>query len=49
MVNLKASSEDIDHLKEMFLKLDTSRDGKLSIEEISEGMETLRCIFNGDK
>lgn len=39
MVNLKATSEDLEELKQMFLKLDTSKDGQLSLEEISNGLE----------
>jgi Ca2+-binding EF-hand superfamily protein len=33
----------------MFLKLDKSKDGKLSFDEIKEGMENLEGIFKGTK
>ena len=33
----------------MFLKLDTSRDGKLSVEEIRDGMDSVLGIFKGNK
>jgi len=36
---LKASSEELEELKNLFIRLDTSKDGTLSIEELKEGME----------
>jgi calcium-dependent protein kinase len=38
-VGLKASSEELEELKNLFIRLDTSKDGTLSIEELKEGME----------
>lgn len=34
IVNLKATSEELETLKNMFIELDTSKDGTLSPEEI---------------
>lgn len=39
----------MDELKQMFFKLDTSRDGRLSIDEIKSGMENIQGIFKGSK
>ena len=39
IVNLKSRSEDLEDLKNMFLKLDTSKDGTLSIQEMKKGLE----------
>lgn len=39
IVNLKATTDDLEELNQMFLKLDTSKDGQLSLEEISVGLE----------
>ena len=47
IVNLKATSEELEELKGMFFKLDTSKDGKLSLDEIKEGMDNLESIFKG--
>lgn len=49
LVGLKASSEELEELKNLFLRLDTSRDGTLSIEEIKEGMETMAGNFGTHK
>jgi Ca2+-binding EF-hand superfamily protein len=40
-VGLKASSEELDKLKNLFISLDTSKDGTLSIDELKEGMERM--------
>lgn len=48
-MNLKATSEELEELKNMFFKLDTSKDGKLSIEEIKDGMDNIAGIFKGSK
>jgi calcium-dependent protein kinase len=48
-VNLKATAEELEELKAMFFKLDTSKDGKLTIEEIKDGMENIQGIFKGNK
>lgn len=38
-MNLKSTSEELEELKKIFLELDTSKDGQLSIDEIKVGME----------
>lgn len=48
MVNLKATSEDLEELNQMFLKLDTSKDGLLSLEEISVGLEQVYGKLKGN-
>jgi len=35
---LKVQSTELTSMKQMFLRLDTSKDGFLSLEELSEGM-----------
>jgi len=49
IVGLKTTSEEIEELKNLFLALDTSKDGTLSIEEIKAGFETLRKKFKGSR
>ena len=49
IVGLKASSSELEELKNLFIKLDTSKDGTLSIDEIREGMENLRAVIGDDK
>lgn len=41
MVNLKSTSEELEDLKNMFLQLDTSKDGTLQVDEIKNGMESV--------
>lgn len=36
---LMVSSEELEDLKQVFLKMDTNRDGTLCMEEIREGMK----------
>ena len=38
---MKASKSEIQRLKEIFLEIDTSGDGKLSFEEIKQGIEKM--------
>lgn len=46
---MKASSEELEELKNLFIKLDTSKDGSLSIEEIKEGMDQVIGKMGGKK
>ena len=39
---MKTSSEELEELKKLFLQLDTSNDGTLSIDEIKDGMKQLK-------
>jgi hypothetical protein len=41
LANMKSSRQEIQRLKEIFLDLDTSGDGKLSFEEIKQGIERM--------
>jgi len=47
MVGFKASSEELEKLKQLFLSLDTSKDGTLSVEELKEGMERIEKQLGG--
>ncbi len=49
MVGLKASSEEIEELKNLFLALDTSKDGTLSLDEIKVGFERIKMKFKGSR
>lgn len=49
LVGLKTTSEEIEELKNLFLALDTSKDGTLSIDEIKVGMEQLRAKIKGSR
>eukprot|EP00347_Sterkiella_histriomuscorum_P010571 403375769 len=49
IVGLKASSEELEELKNLFLRLDTSRDGTLSIDEIQAGMQQMMGILGSQK
>ncbi|CDW81372.1 protein kinase domain containing protein [Stylonychia lemnae] len=42
LVSMKTSSEELEELKQLFLQLDTSKDGTLSIEEIQQGINQLK-------
>ena len=46
---MKTTSEEIEELKNLFLALDTSKDGTLSIDEIKTGFESLRRKFKGSR
>jgi calcium-dependent protein kinase len=48
IVSIKTTTEDLETLKALFLKLDTSKDGTLSIEELKAGMQTILGVFKGD-
>ncbi len=41
LVSLKATTEDLKHLNQLFLSLDTSHDGQLSMAELQDGMELI--------
>ena len=42
---MKASKEDLSVLRKIFLQLDKSKDGFLSLEEIKEGMKSIQHSF----
>lgn len=46
-MGLKASSEELDKLKNLFISLDTSKDGTLSIEELRDGMDKMTGQLGG--
>jgi Ca2+-binding EF-hand superfamily protein len=39
---MKTTSEEIEELKNLFIELDTSKDGLLQIEEIERGFKNLK-------
>ena len=41
LANLKASSDELDHLSQLFLTLDLNNDGRLTFDEIRSGIDTL--------
>jgi Ca2+-binding EF-hand superfamily protein len=41
LVSLKATTEDLKNLNQLFLTLDTSHDGQLSYAELQDGMELI--------
>ena len=41
MANLNSSSDELDMLKKMFNKLDTDKNGTLTIDEIKKGMDKI--------
>jgi Ca2+-binding EF-hand superfamily protein len=47
-VSLKATSEDLEALKELFIKLDINKDGILNTEEIEKGMGQMFEVLKGD-
>jgi calcium-dependent protein kinase len=49
LVGLKTTSEEIEELKNLFLALDTSKDGTLSIEELKSGFEKFKKKFKGTR
>lgn len=44
IANLNSSSEDLEVLKKMFIKLDTDRSGTLTIDEIRKGMDEIESL-----
>ena len=48
VVALKSTSDDLDELKKMFIKLDTSKDGLLSIDEIKNGLDSTLGNLKGN-
>lgn len=48
IVGLKSTSEDLEQLNQMFLMLDESKDGLLSVEEIKKGMDEVFGKLLGD-
>lgn len=44
IANLNSSSEDLEILKKMFIKLDTDRSGTLNIDEIRKGMDEIETL-----
>lgn len=44
MANINSSTEDLEMLKKMFLKLDTDKNGTLNIEEIKKGMQEIETL-----
>ena len=49
IVNLKATSEELEELKNLFIQLDKSKDGTLSMEEIRDGMDLVLGKMPGSK
>lgn len=41
IVGLKSTSEELEELNKMFILLDTSKDGILSIDEIKQGLDSV--------
>ena len=48
IVCLKATSEDLEQLKKLFIKLDTSKDGFIQVEELRDGMKELLKYLQDD-
>ena len=42
LVGMKTSSEELEELKQLFLQLDTSKDGTLSIDELKAGIKLIK-------
>lgn len=40
---MKTSDDELEQLKQLFLKLDTSKDGTLSLEEVAAGIDQIRA------
>jgi calcium-dependent protein kinase len=49
IVGLKSTSQELDELNRMFVMLDTSKDGILSIDEIKEGLDKVLGQIGGNK
>jgi Ca2+-binding EF-hand superfamily protein len=43
IANLNSSSDELDTLKKMFLKLDSDMNGTLTIQEIKRGMDEIEA------
>ena len=48
MINLKSTSKELEELNKMFLLLDTSKDGILSVQEIKQGLDTVLGQLKGN-
>lgn len=46
---MKTSDEELEELKTLFLKLDTSKDGLLSIDEVTAGLDHIREKLKSSK
>ncbi len=46
---MRTTSEEIEELKNLFLALDTSKDGTLSIDEIKDGFAKLNKKLKGSR
>lgn len=44
IANLNSSSEELDMLKKMFLRLDSDKNGTLTIDEIRRGMDEIESV-----
>ena len=49
IVNLQATSEELEELKNLFIQLDKSKDGTLSLDEIRDGMDLVLGKLPGTK
>jgi calcium-dependent protein kinase len=48
MINLKSTSKELEELNKMFLLLDTSKDGILSVQEIKQGLDSVLGQLKGN-
>ena len=48
IANIQAKSSELEDLRKMFLKLDTSKDGILDKDEIQNGMTEIMEMFHID-
>lgn len=46
---MKTSSEELEELKQLFLQLDTSKDGTLSIDELKAGVQQIKGKLKNSK
>lgn len=46
---MKATTNDLEALKKMFIKLDVSKDGNLQKDELKKGMSEMTGILIGDE
>lgn len=46
---MKTSDDELEELKNLFLKLDTSKDGTLSIDEVTAGIDQIRSKLKSTK
>ena len=49
IANLQTKAEDLNEVRQMFLKLDANSDGFLTLEELEAGIQDLVQIFNLDE